>query len=105
MLTPVVSLQISVSTIPAPVDGHDTEALLENLSALKAYSGPKLLHLITKKRQRLCACRDLTGIQPCTNKTRKAESQIPKPAIPRCLENGSRRKPPRTRAYSPSHPR
>ncbi|MGV0034873.1 MAG: 1-deoxy-D-xylulose-5-phosphate synthase N-terminal domain-containing protein, partial [Candidatus Azotimanducaceae bacterium WSBS_2022_MAG_OTU7] len=32
-----------------PVDGHDTRALLENLSTLKAYSGPKLLHLITKK--------------------------------------------------------
>lgn len=32
-----------------PVDGHDIDALLENLDALKAHSGPKLLHLITKK--------------------------------------------------------
>ncbi|MBT7877898.1 MAG: 1-deoxy-D-xylulose-5-phosphate synthase [Gammaproteobacteria bacterium] len=32
-----------------PVDGHDINVLLENLDALKAHSGPKLLHLITKK--------------------------------------------------------
>jgi len=32
-----------------PVDGHDIKVLLENLHALKAHSGPKLLHLITKK--------------------------------------------------------
>ena len=32
-----------------PVDGHDINALLENLDALRAHSGPKLLHLITKK--------------------------------------------------------
>ncbi len=32
-----------------PVDGHDINVLLENLDALRAYSGPKLLHLITKK--------------------------------------------------------
>lgn len=32
-----------------PVDGHDINVLLENLHALKAHSGPKLLHLITKK--------------------------------------------------------
>ncbi len=32
-----------------PVDGHDIKVLLENLDALKAHSGPKLLHLITKK--------------------------------------------------------
>ena len=32
-----------------PIDGHDINVLLENLDALKAHSGPKLLHLITKK--------------------------------------------------------
>ena len=32
-----------------PVDGHDIDALLENLEAMKAHAGPKLLHLITKK--------------------------------------------------------
>jgi len=32
-----------------PVDGHDINILLENLDVLKAHSGPKLLHLITKK--------------------------------------------------------
>ncbi|HIL83255.1 MAG TPA: 1-deoxy-D-xylulose-5-phosphate synthase [Pseudomonadales bacterium] len=32
-----------------PVDGHDIDVLLENLDALRAHSGPKLLHLITKK--------------------------------------------------------
>ena len=32
-----------------PVDGHDINVLLENLDALKAHSGPKLLHVITKK--------------------------------------------------------
>ena len=31
------------------MDGHDIDALLENLEAMKAHAGPKLLHLITKK--------------------------------------------------------
>ena len=32
-----------------PVDGHDVESLVEILSQLKTYTGPKVLHIITKK--------------------------------------------------------
>ena len=32
-----------------PIDGHDTEALLEVLSTLKGMTGPQLLHVITTK--------------------------------------------------------
>ncbi|MGI9533162.1 1-deoxy-D-xylulose-5-phosphate synthase [Lutimonas sp.] len=32
-----------------PIDGHNIDALLEELSRLKTVSGPKILHVITKK--------------------------------------------------------
>ncbi len=32
-----------------PVDGHDIDALIENINALKKIQGPKLLHVVTTK--------------------------------------------------------
>jgi 1-deoxy-D-xylulose-5-phosphate synthase len=32
-----------------PVDGHDVEGLIKTLSEIKNFSGPKVLHIITKK--------------------------------------------------------
>ncbi len=43
-----------------PVDGHDTEQLIETLAALRNIEGPKLLHVITTKGK---------GYEPAENNT------------------------------------
>jgi len=64
-----------------PIDGHDIDALMETLGAVKDMSGPRLIHCITQKGKGFPAGEHVEkwhalppGHDPATGKQRKASS-------------------------------
>lgn len=49
LLTPGVLFEELGFRYFGPVDGHDMDALIETLSAVREFKGPRLVHVITKK--------------------------------------------------------
>ena len=64
-----------------PIDGHDIDALMDTLSAVRDFSGPRLVHVITQKGKGFPAGEHTEkwhalppGHDPATGKQRKASS-------------------------------
>jgi 1-deoxy-D-xylulose-5-phosphate synthase len=84
LLTPGVLFEELGFRYFGPIDGHNIDALIDTLSAVRGFAGPRLVHVITQKGKGFPAGENLekwhalpAGHDPQTGKQRKASSANP----------------------------